>query len=155
MTDRSSSEGHEQNLAVLEPTTEPQSEFGRTVDKLCALEHQRIESVNRRTDVALKAIEATEAADKRQFEYHLEKLRTSVQERSENRRSVLKLVWMIGGVLIFVTAFILLMSFFGSDTQQDVAMTILRTVATGLGGAGVIWMLRALLVRAMKENRND
>ena len=45
------------------------------VAELVALERERIASQDRRADIARHAIDAGDAADKRQYEYHVEKLR--------------------------------------------------------------------------------
>ncbi len=129
--------------------------LNRAFRELVALEHKRVDSADRRTEVALKAIEASSAADERQYNYHLEKLRTTMADRNERRRTVSRIVWTMGSAGAVVSGFLLLMLFFGTDAQRATAMDLLRTVLTGLGGAGILWLVRTLYKRAMNQDRGD
>ena len=46
------------------------------IKDLIKIEQERIRSQDRRTEVALKAVEASDASDKRQFEYHTQRLQS-------------------------------------------------------------------------------
>ena len=153
MIEDSVPEDRGQALAVQEETqlAEPQ-QLNRALQELVALERERIDSTNRRTDVALRAIDASDAADKRQYDYHVEKMRKEVEERSERRRSVFRVLWAIGGWVSVVAALLLLMLFFGTDTQREVAMQLLSTALTGLGGAGILWLFRTVLERVARDS---
>ncbi len=86
-----------------------------------------MESSDRRAEIGLKAIEASDAADERQYRYHLEKLRTNAQERENRRLSDLRITWARScGV---------------AAVQREVATEVLRTVGTAIGGAGAVWLL--------------
>jgi len=60
------------------------------LQSMVELERQRIESFNKRTDVARYAIEANDAADRRQFEYQMAKLAADKEatERRECARTI-------------------------------------------------------------------
>ena len=79
----------------------PQYEFF-PLQTLIDLEHQRIASIDKRTDVGLNAIKAQDAADQRQFEYHMERLRTD-GERSQGRHSLAKTIFYWGGTTVIAS----------------------------------------------------
>lgn len=72
-----------QNMEALPPRPEQQELFP-LVKKQLELEGQRIDSANRRTEVADKAIQATDASDQRQFNYYMtvEENRSKASERT-------------------------------------------------------------------------
>ena len=147
-----SEEDHERDLVVQDPRELQESGL---LQELVALERQRLDITNRRTEIAHKVVEAADAADKRQYDYHVEKLRRETEERKERRRSIFKIVWAMGVGGALVGALLLLMLFFGTDAQRETAAELLRTVLTGLGGAGVLWLLRTLFEWAMNQSRDD
>ena len=141
-----------ENLVVQDPQVlAPEEQFKDAFGELVALERQRIDSTNRRTDIALKAIEVSDAADKRQYDYHVERLRKNSTERSDKRRATLRMMWAGGVSASLLIAFIMLMLFFGADAQRDTALTLLRTVSTAVGGAGIVWLLKSLFERLMRD----
>ena len=88
----------DENLVVQDPQVLALGEqFRDALGELVALEHQRIDSTNRRTDVALKVIEASDSADKRQYDYSVERLRSNTTERSDKRRVIVRMM-RVGGV---------------------------------------------------------
>ena len=87
MADSEGSETQRTDLVVREPTESPKAGLD-AIDKLVNLERQRIESINRRTELAGKAIEASDAADQRQYDYHVARMQQSGRERAERRRAV-------------------------------------------------------------------
>ena len=64
---------------------------------LVELEKQRIDSHNRRTDVARYAIEMNDASDKRQFEYRMARLATE-ESKSVRRHGLARNVAIGGGL---------------------------------------------------------
>ena len=54
-----------------------------------------------------------------------------------------------------VAVLLLVMLFFGTDTQREVATDLLSTGLTGLGGAGVMWLFGTMFKRAMNDGRDD
>ncbi len=51
------------------------------------LERRRIDSINKRTEVARAYIDANSAADQRQYSYHLQKMNSDREERKETRNA--------------------------------------------------------------------
>lgn len=123
----------------------------RPVAEMIALERQRIASRDRRTEIMRHAIDAGDAADKRQYDYHVEKLRRDDEDRKRRHAAAIRIVWAVfAGATVFA---VLLgwMLFAGNDTQRAVANELLETILTGLGGAGIGWMflngIRRLLLK--------
>jgi hypothetical protein len=115
------------------------------------LEKQRIESYNRRTDVARYAIEMNDAADKRQFEYRMAELeagRTSSIRRHALAQKVAVGSGLGGGLII---ALLLIMAFFGSSEQSAIAIQIFIVLGIGVGGYGAIETVVRAVSRLFKE----
>jgi len=152
MTDsEKSSQDHSlvpQNTQIDRPAEDQGS--SQLIREILDLERQRVASTNRRTEVALRAIEASDASDKRQYEFHVEKMRQNSKDRKDLNRSIFRLLWGVFGAIGLVGVFVLWMLYFGTETQREVSIIILRNLATALGGAGVLWLFRAVFQRATK-----
>lgn len=135
------------NEGLDRPVTQAQA-----LEQLVDLERQRVESNNRRTDVALKAIAASDAADKRQYEYHVERLRQGSKDRNEQHRAVVKFIWAVLGVTVVAGSLVFYMLFFGDHAQRNIAQSLLTTIGTAVGGAGAIWAIKSAVQRLF-ENR--
>jgi hypothetical protein len=111
---------------------------GTLLQQALDVERQRIDSANRRTDVALQAVKASDESDRRQFEFQMEKLHSD--DRASIRRDGLAKVVVVGlGIFgVGVVVLFLVMAFFGSPTQSQIALDILGKLAIGGGGYGVI-----------------
>lgn len=121
------------------PVTEPAQV--NLFESLRDIEQKRIESQDRRTAVASQAIEATNVADQRQYDYHVEKLRRDDEDRKNRHKSGVKFAWALFIVAVVFIGLFFTMIFFGNDAQQTMATEILRTIGTGLGGFGICWFL--------------
>lgn len=112
------------------------------IERLFDIEQRRIESQNRRWDVASQVIEAADAADKRQHELGLKQLESN--ERIEKSRLALasKVAIGVGGLVVVTLAVILYMVFFGSNTQAVAARQLITWIFTALGGGGLIFVVR-------------
>jgi len=111
------------------------------VAELIVIERERIASRDRRTDVMRRAIDAGDAADKRQYDYHVEKLRLDDDDRKRRHSSGIAIVWTLLAVTIAFIGFLCWMLFAGDEAQRAVADRLLETVLTGLGGFGIGWVL--------------
>jgi hypothetical protein len=60
------------------------------------LEKERIKSADKRTEIARLAIEANDAADKRQFDYHIQKLNHDIEFKNQQAKVSAKLLYGIG-----------------------------------------------------------
>ena len=129
----------------------PEGEFspGALID----LERDRIDSFNRRTEVARRAVDANEAADQRQFTFHMEKLKRDSDDRDDRRVTGFKMVWVFIGVVVVAGGFLLLMAFFGDENQKQVAMDLVRTIANGVAGFGIIWAIINAFRRLIGTNK--
>ena len=144
-----------------EPTVIPPGE-GKQLDLFAdalEVERERIRSQDRRTDVVRAAIEANDAADKRQFEFHMAKLGEDRQQRQDDTalgktrlRLAVGIAIAFGAVAIAIIALFVTMLFFGTPTQSDVAAGVLSTLGKGVGGFGFIYAFiaafRALVGRS-------
>ena len=112
-----------------------------------AIERQRIESQDRRTEVMREAIQASDAADERQYNYHMARLES--EERAAQRKHLLAKQALAGAGIILAVLMVLLfwMLFFGSTGQTVTARELLGAIGTAVGGGGVL----LLLARAMRR----
>lgn len=110
------------------------------------VERERIRSQDKRTEVVRAAIDANDASDKRQFEFHMAKLKADRDTRTENleiEKTRLKIA--IGVALTFGASCVGLallfcyMLFFGTSPQSSLALSILTTLGQGVGGFGIIY----------------
>lgn len=108
---------------------------------LIEVEKQRIDSVNRRTDLARQAIEASDAADKRQFDYHMARLKTEEESSKRGHELARKIFYYGGGAILAFAVLLFGMLFFGNDGQSRLALEVLITVGKGLGGGGVLFLI--------------
>jgi hypothetical protein len=124
--------------------------FDPIIREMMAVERERIDSVNRRTEIAREAIQMSDVADKRQFDYRMEDLRT--RDESDRRRHALasRILWGGGIVSTLLLLGFLGMAFFAPPDKAALALDFLKVIFTGLGGGGVLtliihivrWMLR-------------
>ena len=107
-------------------------------EQVIQIERQRIESQNSRTEVALRAVEASDASDKRQYEFHKQKLESD--ERMQKARLVLgsRIALGVGAILAVFVLAVLYMAFFGTETQAKRALELLVWAFTALGGGGLL-----------------
>ncbi|HUB15784.1 MAG TPA: hypothetical protein VMB34_27810, partial [Acetobacteraceae bacterium] len=128
---------------------------GDLLRRVLEVEQQRIESTNRRTDVALQAVKASDESDRRQFEFQMEKLHTD--ERSGLRRDGLAktVVLGIGAFGGIVVSLFLGMAFFGSAAQSAMALDILGKLAVGGGGYGIIAGIINLVRRLLRTGNSE
>jgi hypothetical protein len=132
----SPAEGESRALAV--SNHEGTSSAPHELQILFDLEKRRIESYNRRTDVARYAIEMNDAADKRQFEYRMAELQAD-ESKSVRRHGLAKNIALGGGIAgAIVIALLLVMAFFGSEQQRSIALYIFAILGIGIGGYGAI-----------------
>lgn len=107
-------------------------------EALVQIERERIQSQNSRTEVALRAVEVSDASDRRQYEFHKQKLESD--ERMQKARLALG-AWValgIGAILSVFVLTILYMAFFGTESQAGLALQLLVWVFTALGGGGLL-----------------
>jgi hypothetical protein len=102
------------------------------------LERERIESTNRRTEVARLFIETSDTSDKRQFDYRMAKLTADSESDRRNHGLARTVTFIASGFGIAVLALLLVMSFFGNQEQSERAIQVLMVLGIGTGGYGLI-----------------
>ena len=123
----------------------------RLVKQFADMEGRRIGVQEGKNRVAMRALDVHEKANQRQHEFHTERLAS--EERGRNKSYALARVVVVygGGALLAISVLILILLFFGSEVQSELAMTLLKEGFQALGGAGVVllvamgirWLLRS------------
>ena len=116
-------------------------------DEFLQLERLRIDSVNKRTDVAQAYIDANSAADQRRYNYHVQKMESDREERSETRKATTKILWAFLGASSFFTLILFYMLFLGNPEQVENAGALLKVLGTGVGGLGIGYLLLRVISR--------
>ena len=121
-------------------------------DQTLQVERERIQSQDRRTEVMMRALELGNAADERQFQFHMENL--SKDERLENKRLALagRIASGIGVCSIGVIAVLVYMLFFGSELQAGSARELIMWVFNALGGGGLLFVLVRAIQWLLRKN---
>ncbi|TRW98937.1 hypothetical protein [Candidatus Methylobacter oryzae] len=101
------------------------------------LEKERIKSSDKRTEIARLAIEANDAADKRQFDYHMQKLAHDTTLKAQQNKITTNLLYGGGAFIFAVVALLFTMSFFGDEHQSQLASSLLEKLMTALSGIGI------------------
>jgi hypothetical protein len=144
-------EDREESKAVVAHQEPPPQSLPQQFQILVDLEKQRIESHNRRTDVARYAIEMNDAADKRQFEFRMAELQSNTSS-SERRHHLAKNValWLGIGSAAAI-ALLLIMAFFGTAPQSAMAIQIFIILGIGIGGYGAIESVKRAIAKLLTQ----
>ena len=121
------------------------------MDEFIDLERQRIESINKRTEVARAYIDANSDADQRQYSFHIQKLNSDREERKETRSAIVKILWACLGISTFFTLILFYMLFLGDFEQVDNAKTVLKILGTGVGGFGIGYLFLRVIRRLTEK----
>ena len=108
------------------------------LQSLINLERERIESADRRTEVARLFIDTSDTSDKRQFDYRMAKLSADDESDRRNHGLARIVTFIASGLGIAVLALLLVMAFFGSKEQSETAIQVLKVLGIGAGGYGFI-----------------
>lgn len=107
--------------------------------EVLALAKDMVELEKAKVSAEFKAIEASDEQDKRRATFLAQRIR--LEDEADQRRT--KIVWrtMLGlfGLASTAGALVLWMAFWGEESQREIAISILATGGTGLGGFGVIY----------------
>lgn len=121
------------------------------IAELFAIERERIASQDRKTAVIEQAIAANDRADKRQYEYEVEKLHLDDEDRARRLKSGMAILWVLLLAALGCIGILFWMILAGEEVQQENANDLLDTLFTGVGGFGIGWLLlyafRRLLAR--------
>lgn len=119
-------------------------EFSR---ELIRLEDRRLDEARRRTELAGRALELSDEQDRRQAEYAALDLesreRADIRRHKRTGRALYALIAIAGVVFALLIA----LSFFGTAEQSKTAIEILKYVASGLAGYGLVYAVLSALRR--------
>ena len=121
-----------------------------TGKEMVELERERIRSADKRTEIARLAIEANNASDQRQFDYHMSRL--------EQETKLIKDHIKLAGFLTYGTYFISVMlisiftymSFFGDSEQTKTAYELFSKLITAFAGIGSYLTLKGIFNKLTK-----
>jgi hypothetical protein len=117
VSDQHSSTPEESTPPVPTPSRQTELTLPPALQSLIDLERQRIDSNNRRTEVTRYAIETNDAADQRQFDFQMAKLR-SEDHNNERRHSLAANISIYAGVASAVILALLLgMAFLAANLK--------------------------------------
>ena len=120
------------NVSV--PPAPPEDVFAQFVN--LAQERNRLD--DKRLQLQERALEFTDTQDQRQFEFH-SKSRDQHHERSTRRSEFgRRFLWALLAAVIVVTCVFLWFLFVGDERQTEIALSVLKTLLTAVGGYGVI-----------------
>ena len=134
---------HDQQGALTHTDPDPQM-----IQGLFHMENRRIDVERDRVQLGLKMVEAHEASDQRQYDFHMAQLTQTFQDRKDGRKSLITIIWAILVFFMFGVAGLMGLLFFGTDFQQDMALEISKLLGAALGGGGIIWLARSLFKKA-------
>ena len=133
----------------VQPLDEPRQVL-KALRHIIELEGRRVGVQEDRNRIAMRALEVSDSADQRQYNFHLESL-AAEERQKEKSRSLARLVIMIGGgSVLALAALVIGMTFFGDETQSRIALAMVKEVAKALGGAGFIFLVAAAIKRLMQ-----
>ena len=111
------------------------------------LERRRLETQKERNKIAMRALEVSENSDRRQFEFHKEKLATEERARDKSHSLARMVVKFGGGAVLLLVVLVIAMAFFGNNEQSEIAMTMIGVAGKAAGGAGFIYLVAAAVRR--------
>ena len=119
------------------------------------LEKERIKSADKRTEIARLAIEANDAADKRQFDYHIQKLNHDIEFKNQQAKVSAKLLYGIGLVFTVFGALLIYLTFFGTVFQSEIAANLLEKLVTAMSGVGVYLIGKGIFSKLTNQDNEQ
>ncbi len=116
------------------------------------LEKERIKSSDKRTEIARLAIEANDAADKRQFDYHIQKLNHDIEFKTQQAKISEKMLYGVGLVSTAIAALLLFLTFFGTEHQSEIATNLLEKLVTAMSGIGVYLLSKSVFSKLTNQD---
>ena len=115
------------------------------------LERRRLGTQKERNKIALRALEVSENSDRRQFEFHKEKLATEERARDKSHSLARLVIIFGGGATLLLVVLVIIMAFFGNEKQSEIAMTMIGVAGKAAGGAGFIYLVAAAVRRLTRS----
>ncbi|MDD9885196.1 MAG: hypothetical protein OXU62_11835 [Gammaproteobacteria bacterium] len=122
------------------------------VDDLIDLERARIDNANRLVDVRRELIAAGDRNDQRHFEFHTNRLEREMAFHHTRHKTYKTVVYAVIIATVATVCFLFYNAFYGEGRQQEYALMIIKYLAIGLAGYGVISGIAGLFRRLMKPD---
>ena len=115
--------------------------IGSAMATFAELERERLAIQREQQAVARRSWEVTDASDRRQNETIVKGIEADTdKDKRRHRLAIIVLLTAVGIPALFLLL-LLLMAFFGNSAQSDIALRILTVAGTGIGGAGVVFLV--------------
>ena len=105
------------------------------------LERQRLAIQREHQAVALRGWEVTDNIDRRQNETLVKGIEADTDKDKRRHRLLIGALLTVAGIPSLFLLLLLLMAFFGNAAQSAIALRVLSIVGTGIGGAGVVFLV--------------
>lgn len=115
-----------------------------------ALEQARIDNEKREIEVAREFVAANERSDQRQIESIENQHARELAFRQTRHKTHQTLLYATTSSSFLILCFLLYNAFYGDGLQQEYALMIIKYLAIGLAGYGVISGIAGLFKRLMK-----
>ena len=132
MTNLPSQPNGEAEIAVL---------IGSAVATFAELERERLAIQREQQAVSLRSWEVTDNADRRQNETIVRGIEADTEKDKRRYRLLVGTLLMAVGIPSIFLLLLLGAAFFGNPAQSSIALRILSIVGTGVGGAGVLFLI--------------
>lgn len=114
---------------------------GAALTTLAELARERLAVQREQQAVALRGWEVTDNIDRRQSETFVKSIKADTEKDKRRHRPLVGALLAAAGIPSLFLLLLLLMVFFGSPTQSAIALRVLSIVGTGIGGAGVVFLV--------------
>ena len=121
------------------------------IKDIVEVERQRVGAQEARNKIALHALEISENSDRRQFEFHKEKLATEERAREKSHSLARTILRFGGGAVLLLVVLVIVMAFFGNEEQSRIAMKMIEVAGKAVGGAGFIYLVAVGVKRLIRS----
>ena len=115
--------------------------IGSAMATFAELERERLAIQREQQAVARRSWEVTDASDRRQNETIVKGIEADTDKDKRRHRLAIIVLLTVAGIPALFLLMLLLMAFFGNSAQADIALRILTIAGTGIGGAGVVFLV--------------
>lgn len=123
-------------------------------DELIDLERSRIDNANRMVEVRRELIAASDRNDQRHFEFHTNRLEREMEFHHARHKTYKTVVYAVIVASVATVWFLFYNAFYGDGLQQEYALAIIKYLAIGLAGYGVISGIAGLFKRLLKPSED-
>lgn len=122
-----------------------------SANEMMELERERLKSQDKRTDIAKLAIEKNDEADKRMYDFHMEKMNKETELKKQQFVIAKTLGYSFSAAFIII-ALLFIMTFFGDNAQSKIAADLLKDLSKGLAGIGVFLLGKGVFKKLTLPN---